>query len=209
MVRRGICPVCNNGPKKLVYCHPESREKICPTCYFRITGKSLPVKIGICSECGNGPKKTTYNHPDPEKEGNICHNCHSKFKRLEKRLGTPVKSLPVKVARLTVKRSEKRRPKYPDRKSVIKALEARIREGKENYLNKLALEDMTLYRAVHKFEVDLPRKRDASKPSRLAKTPVIVSSSTPAPITKEKEENSKEPKQGCRTDESTHQESGL
>lgn len=192
MSKTGICPRCNKGPKILPYYDPESRESICQTCYFKVTGKTRAVKIGICSECGKGPKKIIYYHPDPEKKGNICPNCHKKFKRLEKRLSVLVKSLPVKVTRPAVKRLEERKVKYPDRESVMKALEIRAREGKENYLSNLAIEDRTLYRAIQKLEIKLLRKKGqerkpiivsgrTNKPAKLAKTPVIALPFTLAP----------------------------
>lgn len=203
MLKTGICPRCKKGPRNLTSRDPESGSNICQVCYSKITGKISPMKIGICSECGKGPGKTIYRHPDPEKKRNICPNCYGKFKRLEKNLSAPVKSLPVKVAKPKVEKTEKRRIKYPDKESVIKALELRVREGKENCSSNIALEDMTLCKAAHKFGVALLNKRSQkcettisrseSKPLRLARTPVIVPSSTPAPIIRKRKANAKKP----------------
>lgn len=198
MPKIGICPICNEGPKSLTDCDPETKKSICQSCYHKITGKTQLAKISICSECGKGPKKTNYRHPDPEK-GNICHNCHNKFERLQKRSSVPIRSLPVKVFKPKVEKTEKSRLKYPDKESVIKALEDRIKQGKEIYPSRIAIENMTLYRAIKRFEVVLQKResqgrkptipKKAKKPVRLAETPVIAPLPAPASTIIEREEN--------------------
>ena len=162
-------------------------------------------KIGICSVCNKGPRKIPYLHPD-ETGQNICHACYTRIKRY--RAKGIFSSLPVIKVKKD-KKSEGRKAKYPTKEAVIKALEVRTREGKENYLGRLAIEDMTLYRAVHKFGVNLPKKesqerkpttvRKTSKSARLAKSPTVVPSPVPvravAPSRsiRERKENAKKP----------------
>lgn len=164
-------------------------------------------KIGICPVCNKGPKKIPYLHPDGTGQ-NICHACNARIKRY--RAKGISRSLPI-IKTKKEENLEGRKIKYPDKESVEAALKTRAATGKENYLGRLAIEDVTLYRAVHKFGANLPRKesqerkpttaRKTSKPARLAKPPTVTVVPSPAPARtvvpsrsiEEREENAKKP----------------
>lgn len=178
MLKKGICPICNRGPRNLTSRHPETRKHICSTCYRKATGKRNPVKRGICPKCKKGPRAVNYLHPKTRQ--NICYNCYSKIKHRERGL----LRVPKKSKKPVVTKRLKRENPYPTRKSVVEALEVRTREDakkpgrKAKYLNKEAviavLEDReiqeeenfpsvlqtTLYHSALRFSIELPIKKN-------------------------------------------------
>ena len=73
MVRHGICPECQKGPRDIHHLHPETRQHICWSCYQKLRGK-----FGICPECQKGPRDIHRLHPETRQH--ICQNCYRKLR---------------------------------------------------------------------------------------------------------------------------------
>lgn len=164
MSKIGICPGCDHSSKNLQYRHPKTGAIVCHNCYEKAIEEIIlerkqgarenknQKRMGVCPNCGQGPKELNYRHPQSREP--ICHNCYSKIKRREKRLANPK---PPKIPKPVIRKTRGRNL-YPDRISVIKALEARTEEGKHNYASILFAQDAVLYRQAHRFKVELPKK---------------------------------------------------
>lgn len=196
MIKNGICPACNQGPRDLKCRHPETKQWICLTCYRKAT------TMGTCPECKKEQRVLCYLHPKTKKP--ICHSCYARIKRRERGLRR-VPGLPKKPTEPVALRKYRKNP-YPTKKSVIEALKARARDGKKNNAAALYLEDASLYRKARKFEVELPEtkhtrtksttEKRAKKPARLHRgyrMPAVVPSAVAEEDVEELERKAKYP----------------
>lgn len=182
----GICPMCENGPRKLKFFDSKTRKHICTSCHSK-------KRMGTCPKCNKGPKPLLY--IDRETRKNICASCYQKIKRREKRLLVHLK--PIKPAKPVPAKKYRKNP-YHTKESVIEALNARTREGKKNNARVLLSKDASLYRKALKFGVVLPRAK--SNTGKKVKKAAVVASSLVAVrtvksdrITGRWEENPKKP----------------
>lgn len=187
----GFCTRCKEGPKLIPYRDPETKEPICHNCHYKIkrTEKGLPLRENRYPTSESVIEALAVREKEGKQNyaGVLLVENPSLYRKARK-FGIP---LP--------RRKSFRKNPYPTRESVIEALRARTREGKQNNAKVLIVEDVTLYRKALKFGVALPRTRfvvprRAKKPAISHKTSVV----TPSPVVEHRvidksEESSKKP----------------
>ena len=162
MSKIGICPACDRSAKTLEYRHPETGQIVCYSCYQEAIRKiSLKKKQEARREMSLKKKGIQRRRPIGVKRVNEPARL-AQIPAIAPSLatvGAGGSNKSIREEKENVKEPE-RKEKYPNRKSVIAALEDRETQGKENFSDILNIDDIPLYQAVLEFEVELPKKED-------------------------------------------------